>query len=364
VAELRRNPLTGKWVIYDAQNINRSSLDERKRHIQSNMQLYPQDADVCPFCSTDHHPKQIEIMWVSGTRLIYPGERKPGQPWDVKVIAARNPIFRIEDALLRKGKGFFDTMGSPGAHELIVMSPQHGQAIWDFSEEQIRKVLAALSERMRDLLKDQRLGHQFAYHVYGQDLGSSVNHSVMNIIAIPFVPERIQAELSRAHDWFRIKERCLFCDIYEAEIERQKRGKIHGLVEETAHFTAMVPFFADRPFELWIMPVVHQSDFLRLTGNQVDDLARMLHLVSHRMFEVLGSVPLTMTLMNQPNATWGKKRGYWTTLNQDWHWTIRIHPQIESVTASLRVFNTATGSRVNPMLPEEAAEYLRAAFLG
>jgi hypothetical protein len=79
-----------------------------------------------------------------------------------------------------------------------------------------------------------------------------------------------------------------------------------------------------------------------------------------RMHGVIGPFAFSMLLMNRPNIHWGIQRGYWDTIDRDWHWTIRIFPDICLVSDDLRAFDHATGSKINPIFPEMAADYLRA----
>ncbi|MBN1355398.1 hypothetical protein JXA40_03900 [bacterium] len=359
LVELRRNPLTDQWIIY----LDQAAIPNREPEgrTRSGRKSNRTKADACPFCDSPDHPDRVDIMVVRDETCIYVREGTKVPEWDVKVIAAPAPVLRIEDGLSRRGRGFYDIMEAPGAHELIIMTPEHGKPVWELSDIQIGRVLAGLFERMTDLLKDRRLGHQFAYHVTDRDSLSWTDHAVLNLVAVPFVPEKLKTELRYARQWYTSKERCLFCDICQTEKENQARGKPHGIIEETENFTAFVPFFAEYAFEIWILPFEHHADFLSMSKDQRADLAGILRLILHRLFQTLGPLSLTVTLMNQPNRMWIQNRETWPELDAGWHWSIRIQPETEIVNEELRIFNRAAGSRVNPVLPETAADHLRSA---
>ncbi|MBN1552914.1 hypothetical protein JW979_15680 [bacterium] len=359
MAELRRNPLTRKWIIYPQSNPDFKIIDERKTRARENHFLYPLEKNPCPYCPGSPSNHATPILYVSKNQMFYARSRSLPEEWSIKVQSAQHPVFRIEDELNRKGVRLYDTMGSPGAHEVVIMSNTHGKAIWDFTVRELEDVFTVVNERMRDLLKDPRLGHQFVYHIYGQDIGFLYNHAIMNLVVSPFIPEKIQCELSGAHDYFKMKERCLFCDIYEEELMARQKDKQHGLIEESDAFVAYVPFFSSFPFEVWIQPTEHSSDFLNTSSSEIAELSLISAKVFQCIHQSLGPIPIAVMLMNQPNIKWGISRGYWDTIHLDWHWSLRILPDFCWKEDEQCFFNYATGSRINSVLPEHGAEYLR-----
>ncbi len=362
MAILRRNPLTQKWIVYsdDARDITCYRQNEALN--RSDEVLYPLESRECPYCPESTVNKKNEILSFVNGRIRYRETEHPVREWTVRVIANPDPVFRIEDELSRRANRLYDVMGSKGAHELIIMTPEHGRAMWRMSEEQIEAFLTVYRERIVDLYRDTRLGHQYAFHMYGQEVGMNENHAVLHLIAAPFVPEKIQKELSGAHEWYKFKERCLFCDVYEEELSKRERGKEHGIIDESAHFTAFIPFFASHPFETWVLPKNHYSDFPLIPDQYYPDLAHLLSMVLKRLRMALGPFPMLLSMISRPNIEWGSKRGYWHSIEEDWHWRIRILPDLCCVKDSLRMFYYATGSRINPLLPESGARYLRSAI--
>jgi UDPglucose--hexose-1-phosphate uridylyltransferase len=359
MAELRRNPITQKWIIYQTSDQLLKSITTQKAKEAGDGILFPNDPESCPFCPGSVLNRATMILSHAGGEIKFLHRLDESKQWDLLVQAAENPVFRIEDELMRHGRRLYDTMGCPGAHEIIITTPNHSQSFWNMSVPQIQKCLAVIKHRMVDLNRDLRLGHQYAYQVFGEKAGARHHHSTINLIASPFIPEKIQKELSGAHEWYKIKERCLFCDIYEEERINRDRRKPHGLLDETASFTSFVPFFAGHPFEVWIQPVAHVSDFTQIPDSQHSELAQCIQSVFVRLRQSLGPFAYIMTFMNRPNIRWGANRGYWDAIELDWHWRIRILPEFEIIDSHLKSFFLATGSRINPILPEHAAEYLR-----
>ena len=359
MAELRRNPITRKWIIYQP-NGSLETLLQSSRKLESDpTALYPSEPQDCPYCPGAHNEDSTHIMAVQKGRSSYLRGSPVNGGWDVLVRSAGKPIFRIEDELKRKGRRLYDTMGSPGAHEILITTPDHGKSFQELETSQIQLCLRVLKERMIDLDRDVRLGHLFAYMAHGSKCGSTYNHALFNLIASPFIPEKIQKELSGAHDWYKIKERCLFCDIIEEEKINQERQKSHGILDETTHFIAFIPFFAGHPFEIWIQPVEHVSDYVLIPEDYASELAFIIKRVLDRLMRAIGPFPFIMLWMNRPNIRWGASRGYWDAIENDWHWRIRILPESNTYQIHDRSFFLGTGSRINPVLPETAAEFLR-----
>jgi UDPglucose--hexose-1-phosphate uridylyltransferase len=151
-------------------------------------------------------------------------------------------------------------MDAIGAHEVIVEHREHVD--WDeIPVEEVASVLSVYRERITDLSRDERFGHLFIFKNYGPGSNSRIPHPHANLIASPSVPERI-SELHFTRRHFEMKERCLFCDIITEE-SRPKNLQA-GMIRQSDHFITISPFFASHPFETWILPRVHNSNFRNL----------------------------------------------------------------------------------------------------
>ncbi|MDL1878795.1 galactose-1-phosphate uridylyltransferase, partial [Cytophagia bacterium CHB2] len=148
--------------------------------------------------------------------------------------------------------------------------------------------------------------------------------------------------------FFNLKERCLFCDIIRQEIDDNQR-----IVAANESFVALCPFAARAPFETWILPKKHETFFE--WQSELPSLAKLLRMVLDRMRGTLGDPNYVMEIHSGPNLFAGKNRGYWKTVERDFHWHIEITPRLRSYTS----FEMGFGFHVNPMPSEKAAELLR-----
>ena len=104
----------------------------------------------------------------------------------------------------------------------------------------------AYRERLLALRKDPRLEYVLIFKNHGVAAGASLEHPHSQLIATPILPELVAEELEGAVRYFRMKERCVWCDIV-----RQERRDGSRLVLEEDGFVAVAPFAPRFPYETW-----------------------------------------------------------------------------------------------------------------
>ena len=333
--ELRKDPIIGRWVIIASERAKKPD------QLESGQEGPPEGE--CPFCEgkESHTPPEIYALRKHGER------NKPG--WQVRVIPSVAPFLRIEGELDRQGHGLYDIMNGIGAHEVVVETPQHTSNIADLSPERILDVLYTYKERMIDLEKDQRFKYVLAFKNYGWQAGSGrIRHSRSQLIATPVTPKRVKEELVGARQYYDYHERCIFCDMLRQEIEQKER-----IVLDLDGFLAVVPFACRFPFEVWILPKKHSSDFVLSDPHNTINLAKVLKLVLLKLKIGLNDPAYNYIIHTAPFRR--EKHGYWKTINQDYHWHIEIMPRVTRVAG----FEWGTGFYICPLPPEDAAKFLR-----
>ena len=210
MSELRRDPLLRRWVII---------APERRADLITRRLLRPPvvQEDPCPFCPGNEHMNPAEI-YVART------ERTAQNPhgWAVRITPDQKPLLRIEGALERRGVGLFDLMSATGAHELVTDTPDHDAHWADFDLAQMERLLHSYLARYNDLRQDRRFLHAVIMKNYGAPW-SRYPHQHSHIVAMPFTPRRIDDEFMGASEYFRLKERCVFCDALREEEMRNVR---------------------------------------------------------------------------------------------------------------------------------------------
>jgi len=329
VSELRKDPITGRWVII--------STERRKRptdFLLEPVEIVPDPS--CPFCEGHEQmtPRELLAIRQSGSGPDLAG-------WTLRVIPNQYPVLRVEGTLDRQGEGLFDKMNGIGAHEVIVESPRHEVTLASMDDRGIEDVLWAAHERIQDLKRDRRFRYIIIFKNHGVAAGASLAHSHSQLIALPIVPREVRDEVDGARAHFQQKERCVFCDIL-----RQETGEGKRLIAENADIVAISPYAPRFPFETWLMPRRHQSHFEDTPRHEVASLARMLGDILRRMNRALEAPPYNLLVHSAPVSE---------TAADYYHWHVEIIPKLTKVAG----FEWATGFYVNPTSPEEASQVLR-----
>jgi UDPglucose--hexose-1-phosphate uridylyltransferase len=329
VSELRKDPVTGRWVIISTERRKRPS-DFRLESVS----IGP--AAACPFCEGHEEmtPREILAMGRNGS-----GPDSPG--WSLRVIPNQFPVLRVEGTLDRQGEGLFDKMNGIGAHEVIIESPRHEETLATLPEAAVEQVLWAFRERMHDLKQDRRFRYIIVFKNHGAAAGASLDHSCSQLIALPIVPREVRDEVDGAHAHFRAKERCVFCDIV-----RQETAAATRVIAENADMVALAPYAPRFPFETWILPRRHQSMFEESPRHEYGALARLIGDILRRMNQALKAPPYNLLIHSAPIVE---------PAGEYYHWHVEIIPKLTKVAG----FEWATGFYLNPTSPEEAAEVLR-----
>src|SRR6267142_2679061 len=252
MSELRKDPVTGRWVII--------STERRKRPTDfrpETVQISPDPS--CPFCEGHEELTPPELLAVrhNGSRPNMPG-------WNLRVVPNQFPVLRVEGTLDRQG------------------------------------------ERIQDLRQDRRFRYIIVFKNHGTAAGSSLDHSHSQLIALPIVPREVRDEVDGAKAHFDAKERCVFCDIL-----RQETRDLHRLIAENADVVAVAPYAPRFPFETWLLPRRHEAHFENSPRHEYASLARLLGDILRRINKTLGLPPYNLLIHTAPLAESATEFYHW-----------------------------------------------------
>jgi UDPglucose--hexose-1-phosphate uridylyltransferase len=319
--EIRRDPITQSWVVCG----QREQLEEKDGQ--------------CPFDSG--------VVENVPAILVWPAEGT----WQGRVIPHPAALYRVENEPGRAAEGIYDKMGPLGAHEIIIETRQHDKKLSQLSDDEIERVLWAWGVRIADLKKDARFKYVSVFKNHGALAGEEWAHSHSEVTATIFVPRRIKYELAAAHEWFKDRERCVFCDIVKQE---EKQGK--RIVDVQGDYYALCPYASRVPFEVWVLHRRHNHLFEQpRAGSNRRQLAALLGRVLRRLEKVAPAFHLVVHTAPNTRNKKGELAGYWKTLTDDYHWHIEIMPILEKRSKSYSIKEVY----FNSFLPEQAAEQLR-----
>ncbi len=319
--ELRKDPITRSWVVV--------GQPERQTIRQ----------DLCPLCPGN----RIE------TRVLVD---LPSQgPWQVRAIPHFRPLYHIEGDPGRNADGIYDRMSAIGAHEIIIESPEHSLNLAQLSDEAIERVLEVYASRIADLRRDARFKYVTVFKNQGAQAGEEWPHAHSQVTATTFVPRRILYELRSAREWYRERERCVFCDILRQEIRQAKR-----IVDNVGDYYAYCPYASRVPYEVWLLPRTHNHQFeVPIPTENRRNLASLLGRTLRRLMQLTGNYHMVVHTAPNTLQTKGELSEYWRTIASDYHWHFEILPIVEQRSKSYSIKEVY----FNATLPEQAAERLR-----
>jgi len=329
--ELRRDPITGEWVVIATERAKRPS--DFASHSPGRED---QNTATCPFCSGNEGMTPPEIM-----AFRHPGSQRNGRGWWVRVVPNKFPALGIEGDLNKTGMGMYDWMNGVGAHEVIVETPEHDRHLAFLDNRQIEDVLWAYRARYLDLKKDPRFKYILIFRNHGRVAGASLAHPHSQLIATPMVPGEVADEIEGSRLYEQYRDRCVYCDILRQELSQGER-----IVAENAHFLAFEPFASRLPFETWLVPKIHASAFTAISNQEQASFAEMLRDTLRRIQLCLNDPPYNYTLHTSPCDEDDRGR---------FHWHLEIFPRL-TIAAG---FEMGTGIYINVTPPEQAAAFLR-----
>jgi UDPglucose--hexose-1-phosphate uridylyltransferase len=328
VPELRRDPITGRWVIIATERAKRPSDFKPDPTV-------PHGA-FCPFCNGNEDRTPPEVL------AYRPGAPRPDGPgWSVRVVPSKFPALMIEGALGREGEGLYDKMNGVGAHEVVVETPDHARQMADLSESEFESVLWAYRDRILDLKRDSRLRYVMVFKNHGAAAGATIEHTHSQLIALPIVPKTVLEEMKGALEYYGYKERCVYCDIIRQEQQDGRR-----VIFENESFIVLAPYAPLFPFETWVLPRAHDSTFEECQQEEYKLLANAMLTTLRKLKAVLSAPPYNFMLHMSP---------FNEQHNPHYHWHFEILPSLTKMAG----FEWGSGFYINPTPPEEAARFLR-----
>jgi UDPglucose--hexose-1-phosphate uridylyltransferase len=291
MSELRWHPLLEQWVAVTSHRQDRPQMP----------------ADWCPFC---------------------PGSGRVPEAYDVYLYPNDFPAFS------------FDDPGAPGACDVVLYSPEHDRLPSELPVEQWERVIELWTRRTAGLERDPRVKHVAIFENAGEAVGVTMPHPHGQIYALPFVPPRLERELSSALAFEQRERKCLYCRILDDE---QREGT--RVIAENSSFVAFAPSFARFPYETLIYSRRHVAGLDGLAADERRDLATII-LKMRKKYDGLFRNPMPLMMR----------------VHQTTHFYIEFLPLQRSLTKLkyLAAVESTLGTFLNDVVPEEAAAALRA----
>jgi UDPglucose--hexose-1-phosphate uridylyltransferase len=272
----------------------------------------PPAVAACPFCDGNEAETPPEIVRRGAGDADTRG-------WRVRVVPNKYPIVGA-------------IVGVPGAHEVVVLSPAHDRSFADLDDAAAIEVFDVLRDRVAfHLAAGLRYAHAFLNH--GKPGGASIEHPHAQVIALDFVPPRVDRILDR----FATVRRDLVHDALDD-------ARASATVVTDGDVTTWCPPASTTAYAARVALPAGRQRFDRAAAAELAGVAVAVRDLLRRLRAVLGDVPYNVVVNTAPA---GDERPF--------HWWLDIVPRL-SVTAG---FEHATGLSVCTVAPEAAAAALR-----
>ncbi len=263
----------------------------------------PPRVESCPFCSGNELETPPEVARTG-----------PGKPetsgWRVRVVPNKYPI--VGD-------------GVAGAHEVVVLSPQHHADLGVLSVEDCYEVLLSLRDRARFHL-ERGLAYAQPFVNHGKAAGASIQHPHAQLVALDFVPPKVEA---------RVKGFTV-----DAFSRNQENLVDDGDVRVWCPRASISPLFTRVALE------EGGPRFDEATDEETHAVAAGLHGTVSRLHRLLGDVDYNLVFETAPRDHTGP-----------FHWWVDVIPRLTVIAG----FEFGTGMWVNIVPPADAAAALRGA---
>ena len=324
----RQNPLTGNWVLVSPHRAKRPWQGQQETPDRSARPAHDPECYLCTGnkrVTGEQNPEYTDTFVFTNDFAALTVDA-PDAP------ASANPLFQNGSAR--------------GTSRVVCFSPDHSKSLPELSPAAIEKVIDTWSEQTAEL--GAKYPWVQVFENKGAMMGCSMPHPHGQIWANSFLPNEAATEDKHQRAYFEAHGRPLLLDYATQEAGGER------VVVETAHWLAVVPYWAAWPFETLLMPKARVARLQDLDEAQRKDLAIALKKLTSRYDNLFQcSFPHSMGWHGAPfNAE-----------NTD-HWQLHAHfypPLLRS--ASVRKFMVGYEMLAEPqrdLTPEQAAEALRA----
>ena len=259
--------------------------------------------------------------------------------WAVRVFPADNPIVSIDsDNSYSEHPLYSDP--AYGYHYVIVASPNEKETLSTISVDQWSNVLVVLQDRMRWLYTQKGVAYVAIYGDHGKESGSAVDHPHLNMIAFSTIPPTIEDEANSSHRILNEKGVYPMSQLVNAEVGGPRQ------ILQTEGFIAISPWAPSYPYEFWICPKKHATNFSKISQKEINDLALILRATLGGLSKKIKNASYSFAFHLSPEKKNSKQI----------HWHIEIYP----ITKSWSGLERGYGIFLNDISPEQAAEKLGA----
>lgn len=257
----RYNPLLQEWVLISPHRTQR------------------------PWQGQSEAPETLAVPRYDPNCYLCPGNSRAG--------GARNPDYssqfvfdndfaalRLDIPRLSLGQPDSDLLAADseaGICRVVCFSPRHDLTLARMKDEEIRGVVEIWIEQYEDLGRKDEIHYVQIFENRGAMMGASNPHPHGQIWASHSVPNLPLREQRSLNEYQGKHHHCLLCDYVRLEETEKQR-----IVCQNDSFVAIVPFWAEWPFETLLLSRRHVQDIAALEPGERSALAGILRRLTAR----------------------------------------------------------------------------------
>lgn len=335
----RLNPLTREWMLVSPHRAKRPWLGQVEKVPPENLPAYDLTCYLCPGNARAEGVKNPNYTSTYVFDNDFPALLLPGQI----------PVENTKDEQYSSLPGeLFTYQPEWGICRVVCFSPRHDLSLPELTLAEVEAVVRTWSSQTVDIGNRDFIHYVQVFENRGAIMGASNPHPHSQIWSTNHVPSEPAKEFLAQSDYLHQHGTCMLCDIFKAE-----RASGERIVTSNEHFTALVPFWANWPFELLLVSHRHLRSIPDFTSREVTALADILRRITARydnLFEV--SFPYSMGFHQAPTDD---------QTHEEWHFHAHYYPPLLR-SATVRKFMVGfemLGMPQRDLTPETAAERLR-----
>lgn len=327
----RRNPLTGKWVL-----------------VSPNRSVRPWRGSVETTEKSGPLPDFDPDCYLCPGNLRAGGERNPLYEGIFVFDNDFSALMYGVDASFENTPPWKQGMMETGICRVICYSPLHNISAADLDDVSLLTVIDTWRDQIDELMSVPDINYVQIFENRGIMMGCSNPHPHGQIWATGSVPVEVDSEDYHQAKYLRDNGTCLLCDVQTYELATGKR-----IVLENQHWTVLVPYWAEWPFETMLLPKHHSASLTDLDNEQQGSLVEIwkrLLLAYDNLFNT--SMPFSSGWHIAPADPREIK---------SWHLHAHFYPPLLR-SATIRKFMVGYEMLAEPqrdITPEKAAERLR-----
>ena len=304
-AELRRDYIQNKVVIIAPRR------GKRPHDVMTKKPKIASDNTKCVFCP--HNQKGVPPICINGN----------DDNWSLKIIKNIYPAVQL------------DNPKSYGVQEVVIETPKHNVELHELPLAQIEALLRAYATRTKQITKIKDIEYILIFKNEGAEAGASLQHAHSQIFATNFLPPHL-FDKSQRIDAYQVQHgTCVYCDVIKDEIKKKVR-----IIYNDAHVVAFTPYASMHNYELWIMPKRHLDNITLLNKQEIASFAKILK----KALKKIDALDLPYNYYFHQ-----------VVFDKDQHLYLKLTPR-GSKWAGVEI---GSGVIINPVSPEDAAEYYR-----